>query len=396
MQTPELEHWYPSQVLVTGWEIIFLWVARMVMLGLRFMGEVPFRDVFIAPLVFDAHGRKMSKSLGNAIDPLDLVDKYGADAFRMGMMRQMRIEGQEVRFQETRCEEARNFNNKIWNAMRYALERLPEGLPPAMTLPPADQLTTADKWILTRLHDTTADITAALDAYDFGNVAETIWRFVWYEVCDWYLEATKDPFSKNTRAAVLSFVLNHAMRLLHPIEPFITEEVWLTLPHDGQTIVTASWPDLAEIPVDRDAAQTFEALQRAAERLRNLKADIGMAPREVLLIQVSAALPDELASLLATHAGGNIERTDAVYTTHAEALAAAHGVAPKGVLAERYKKEAAHLRAEVERGQSKLANERFVANAKPEVVAKEREKLEGYRAQLARVQAALKEMGESG
>ncbi len=390
--TPELEHWYPSQVLVTGWEIIFLWVARMVMLGLRFMGEVPFRDVFIAPLLFDAQGRKMSKSLGNAIDPLDLVEKYGADAFRMGMMRQMRIEGQEVRFQETRCEEARNFNNKIWNATRYALG-LPEALPPAMKLPPADRLTLADKWILTRLHDTTADVTAGLNAYDFGSVAETIWRFVWYELCDWYLEATKDEFSKKTRGAVFSFVLNHAMRLLHPIEPFITEEVWLRLPHDGQTIMTASWPDLAEIPVDRDATEVFETLRRTVERLRNLRHDIGLQPRDVLTLEVPAALPEALASLLGRYAGGNVERIETAASTVPDALAAVQGVAPKGVLLERYKKEAARLRSEVERGQAKLANERFVANAKPDVVAKEREKLEGYRSELARVEAALEEMG---
>ncbi len=179
-RTRELECWYPSQVLVTGWEIIFLWVARMVMLGLRFMNAVPFKDVFVAPLVFDAQGRKMSKSLGNAIDPLDLVEKYGADAFRMGMARQMRIEGQEVRFHASRCEEARNFNNKIWNAaIGYALS-LPEGLPSAMTLPPRERLTIADRWILTRLRDTVDAVSAALDGYDLGTAAETLWRFIWY------------------------------------------------------------------------------------------------------------------------------------------------------------------------------------------------------------------------
>lgn len=392
-KTPELEHWYPSQVLITGYEIIFLWVARMVMLGLKFMGEVPFREVCITPLVFDAQGRKMSKSLGNAIDPMDLVEKYGADAFRMGMMRQIRLESQEVRFQESRCEEARNFNNKIWNATRYALS-LPEGLPRAMTLPRAADLTIADKWILTRLHDTAQAVSAALDAYDFGVAAETLWRFVWYELCDWYLEATKDEHSRATRAAVLSFVLNHAMRLLHPIEPFITEEVWLSLPHDGQTIVTASWPDLAEIPVDRSAADDFEALQRAVERLRNLRAEIGMQPRDVLTLEVPAGVPEAVASLLATYTAGKVEPAQtAAGQSLGEALGAVAGIAPKGVLAERYKKEAARLRAEVERGRGKLANERFVANAKPDVVAKEREKLEGYRAELARVEAALEEMG---
>jgi valyl-tRNA synthetase len=216
---------------------------------------------------------------------------------------------------------------------------------------------------------------------------------VWYELCDWYLEATKDEYSKKTRAAVLSFALNNAMRLLHPIEPFITEEVWLTLPHDGQTIMTATWPDPAEIPVDRDAAEVFEALQRTVERLRNLRAEIGLQPRDVLTLEVPDAVPEPLASLLATYAGGNAQAVEVPAQTVLDALAEVRGLAPKGVLAERYKKEAARLRSEVERGAGKLANERFVANAKPEVVAKEREKLEGYRAELARVEAALEEMG---
>jgi len=183
-RTPELEYWYPSQVLVTGGDIIFLWVVRMVMLGMHFMGELPFPQVFVAPLVFDARGRKMSKSLANVIDPLDLVEKYGADAFRMGMMRQLRPEAQEVRFHESRCEESRNFNNKIWNATRYILS-LPEGLPPATSLPPEGARTLADRWILTRLHDTITEVSASLDGFDFGGAADAIWRFVWYEFCDW-------------------------------------------------------------------------------------------------------------------------------------------------------------------------------------------------------------------
>jgi valyl-tRNA synthetase len=403
-RTAELAHWYPSQVLITGGDIIFLWVARMVMLGLRFMQSVPFPDVCVTPTVYDAQGRKMSKSLGNAIDPMNLAERYGADAFRMGMMRQMRIESQEVRFHESRCEEARNFNNKIWNAARYALA-LPEGLPAAMTLPRGPDLTIADKWVLTRLHDTVQAVTNAFDSYDFGVAAETVYRFIWYEVCDWYVEATKDPYAATTRAAVLSFVLNNAMRLLHPIEPFITEEVWLTIPHDGPTIMTANWPDPAEIPINREEAQLFEALQRTVERLRNLRAEIGLQPRDVLALDVPAGLPDALASLVATYAGGSFTlqsaggenegpRTDG--RSVADLLSAIRGIAPKGVLAQRYKKEAARLRSEVERGRAKLADERFVANAKPHVVAKEREKLKGYCAELARVEAAIEEMGVTG
>ncbi|HEY8313027.1 MAG TPA: valine--tRNA ligase [Candidatus Baltobacteraceae bacterium] len=392
-RTPELEHWYPSQVLVTGWEIIFLWVARMTMLGLKFLGKVPFPDVFIAPLVFDAQGRKMSKSLGNAIDPLELVDKYGADAFRMGMMRQMRLEGQEVRFHESRCEESRNFNNKIWNATRYTLS-LPEGLPGARTLPAARDLTLADKWILTRLRDTVAATGRGLDGYDFGGVAETIWKFVWYEFCDWYLEATKDEDAKGSRAAVLSFVLNNAMRLLHPIEPFITEEVWLALPHDGQSIMTAAWPDIEEIPVDLEAAERFEALRRSVERIRNLRVDLGLPPKQSLTLDVPSNVPDDVASLLARFVTGVIARVPSDGTALSEALSAVRAHAPQDVLAERYRKDVARLLAEVERGEKKLANANFVANAKPDVVAKEREKLETYRSDLARAGAALRDMGE--
>jgi valyl-tRNA synthetase len=391
-KTPELARWYPSQVLVTGGDIIFLWVARMVMLGLRFMGDVPFREVLVTPTVYDAQGRKMSKSLGNAIDPMVLIDEYGADAFRMGIMRQLRLESQEMRFQQSRCDEARKFNNKIWNALRYALGKL-EAMPPAMHLPAAPYLTIADKWVLTRLHDTVGDVSAALDAYDVGTAAERLWRFIWYEVCDWYLEATKDATLFDSRAAVFSFVMNNAMRLLHPIEPFISEEVWLTLPHDGETIMTSTWPDAAEIPVDRDAAALYETLQRTVERLRNLRAEIGLPPQEPLTIRAPAALPDEIVSLLATHAGGVVERVEDGAPDALSALAGVEGLASKGLLAERYKKEAARLRGEVERGERKLADERFVSNAKPAVVEKEREKLEGYRAELARVETALEEMG---
>ena len=394
-KTPELQHWYPAQVLITGGEIIFLWVARMVMLGLHFMNAVPFRDVFITPLVYDAIGRKMSKSLGNAIDPMDLVASYGADAFRMGIMRQMRLESQELRFQESRCEEARNFNNKIWQVMRGYLFGLPEGLPSALTLPAHDRLTIADKWILARLHDAVNAVTAAFDGYDMGTAAETVWHFIWYELCDWYVEATKHEHAKTTRAAVLSFVMNNAMRLLHPIEPFITEEVWLTIPHDGNTIVTASWPDPLEIPVDREAESAFEAVRATVERLRNLRSELGLAPRDRLTLRVPEGVPGEIAALVAGLAGADVgagtspaaRRENGIALR--DAVAAIEGEAPAEILESRYTKEAERLRSEVARSEAKLANEKFTANAKPDVVAKEREKLEGYRAALARVEAAL-------
>ncbi len=391
--TQELRCWYPSQVLVTGGDIIFLWVARMVMLGLHFMNDVPFREVLITPTVFDAQGRKMSKSLGNVIDPMDLAQNYGADAFRLSILRQMRLESQEIRYHESRCEEARNFNNKIWNATRYMLA-LPEGLPPAMTLPAESALTLADRWILTRLRETIVRMGALFDAYDFGNATETIWRFLWYEFCDWYVEATKAEENRATRSAVLSFVWNGAMRLLHPLAPFISEEIWLALPHDGESIVTANWPDPLEVPESAAAARDFESIVAAVERLRNQRAEIGLHPRERAVCEVPANLRDDAAALLTLYAGADLDRTGDATETLEEALGAVRLRASAALLEERYRKALAHLQSEIDRGERKLANEAFVAKAAPDVVAKEREKLEGYRAELARTEAALRALKE--
>ncbi|HXO17035.1 MAG TPA: class I tRNA ligase family protein, partial [Candidatus Dormibacteraeota bacterium] len=391
--TVELRCWYPSQVMITAGEIIFLWVARMVMLGLHFMHEVPFRDVVITPLVFDAAGRKMSKSLGNVIDPMVLVEKYGADAFRLSVLRQMRLESQEMRYQESRCEEARNFNNKIWNATRYILA-LPEGLPQPMTLPGAAALTLADRWILARLRETIEQMTAFFNAFDFGNASETIWKFLWHEFCDWYVEATKADANRPTRAAVLSYVWNSAMRLLHPIAPFISEEVWLALPHDGETILTANWPDPLEIPAFDGAVRDFQLVQRAVERVRNVRAEMGLHPRERVVLDVPANVPAELAALVALFAGAAAERCGEAGEGPEDAAAAIGVRAPRDLLAGRYAKEAQHLRSEIDRGEKKLGNEAFVAKAAASVVAKEREKLEAYRTELARVEAALAELKE--
>jgi valyl-tRNA synthetase len=397
-ETAELDHWYPSQVMVTGGDIIFLWVARMVMFGLKYTGEVPFPDVLVTPTIYDAQGRKMSKSLGNAIDPMDLVERYGADAFRMGMLRQLRIEAQEVRFQETRCEEARNFNNKIWNATRYLLA-LPEPAPRALTLPPVAAMTLADRWILTRLNDAIVDVSASLDAYDFGAAAEKVWSFVWYELCDWYVEATKTEAAVPTRAAVLSFVLNNAMRLLHPIAPFVSEEVWLTIPHDGATVMTAAWPDPEEVPIDREAAARFDAVRERVEALRNERAENQIDPRATADASASSALdafPRE-RDLLAAFARLRIAAGEgAAGGSLDEALRSVRVAVSAAARRDRLRKEAGRLASEVERGEKKLANEQFVGKAAPDVVAKERAKLEDYRNELAGVRAELAALEENG
>ena len=393
-RTPEFAHWYPNSTLVTGREIIFLWVARMVMLGLHFAGDVPFRDVFIAPLVFDDKGRKMSKSLGNVIDPMDLVATYGADATRTGIVLQMRLESQELRFDERFVVKARGFNTKMWNALLYVRERLPEGLPSASRLPPLDAQSLADKWILARLRATIERVTAAYQSYEFGLAADALLDFVWYEYCDWYIEASK--VATPTRAAVLSYVLNAAMRLLHPIAPFVTEEIWQALPHDGKTIVTASWPDPEEIATDAAAAARYETLKSVVAKVRDLRAELGLAPREKLTLDVPPSLDADARALLAVHAHAEVVDDASLASAAGDPLAAATARAPRAVLLERARKDVARLDGEVERLERKLANEQFVGKASPEVVAKERAKLADYRAERSRAADAAAALAAAG
>ena len=381
--------------MITGGEIIFLWVARMVMLGLHVMGEIPFRDVVITPLVFDAAGRKMSKSLGNVIDPMVLVEKYGADAFRFSILRQMRLESQEIRYQESRCEEARNFNNKIWNATRYMLA-LPEGLPPAMTLPGRSGA-----------HDR-----RPLDSHALSRDDRSAWASFWASTISAmrrkrcgasFGTSFATGTSKRRRPSatarpgrpVLSYVWNGAMRLLHPIAPFISEEVWLALPHDGETIVTANWPDPLEVPAFRDrcarvcvAAAVGRARSQPARRLRSASAGSTRPGRSRKRLRGDGrplgSPHDRIGRAPRSRRGMTAKRR----------LRRLRARAPRELLAERYRKEAAHLRSEIDRGEKKLGNEAFVAKASPDVVAKEREKLAAYRGELARVEAALDELKE--
>lgn len=390
-KTAELEHWYPNATLVTGREIIFLWVARMVMLGLHFVGKVPFKDVFIAPLVFDDKGRKMSKSIGNVIDPMDLVAKYGADATRLGVVLQMRLESQELRFDERFVAKARDFNNKMWNALRY-MRSLPEGLPQASRLPTQSELSLADAWMLAGLRATIVRVTAALDAYEFGVAADTLLDFIWYQFCDWYIEATKVP--SPTRARVLSYGFNVLMRLLHPIAPFVTEEIWQALPHDGKTIVTAMWPDPDEIAIDPAAPARYETLRAVVGKVRDLRSELALQPREKLTIDVPPELDADARALLAMHANATLVDAPALAGTASEPLLAAVPRAPAGLMRERYRKDVARLDVELERLEKKLANEMFTSKASPDVVAKEREKAVAFAADRARALAQLAALGD--
>lgn len=387
-KTPEFECWYPNTVMITAREIIFLWVARMVMLGMKFAGDIPFETVFIAPLVFDEHGRKMSKSLGNVVDPLDLVEAYGADATRFGIVQQMRLESQELRFDERVCKKAREFNNKLWNAARYVTS-LPEGLPAAVELPPAQELTVADRWILARLASTIDDVTAAFERFEFGVAADRLMSFAWYEYCDWYLEATKADVQRTTRARVLSYVLNAFVRLMHPIAPFVTEEIWQALPHDGFSIVRAPWPTSREIPVDTAAVASFEALMRSVEEVRALRAELKIAPSRKITLDVPSDLDELLVQVLKTLANADIRIAD-----REGGWGAVTVEAPSELLRERYERECNKLRDEVLRSERKLSAPNFAQKAPAEVVARERAKLEQYRRELAQVEEALAQLAK--
>jgi valyl-tRNA synthetase len=390
--TPELDAWYPNTVMITGREIIFLWVSRMVMMGLHVMGEIPFATVFITPLVFDLQGRKMSKSIGNAIDPMDLIEKYGADGFRFGILRQMRLESQELRFDEEKCDEARRFNNKLWNALRF-IASLDEGLPDQLSLPAPDSLTLADWWILTKLRATVEAVTHAYDNFEMGVAADALIQFGWYTFCDWYLESAKAQAQRKTRMHVLTYVLETFVRLMHPIAPFVTEEIGSVLRPDGPSIVVSAWPDASEIPHNAVAEADYDRFMTTVERLRNARAELGIAPKAKVVV-TGPQIDDAIAEQLRLLAGVEFQAdTAAPGETFAQRLDALRMQADPAMLRERYERELAKLDIEVDRLEKKLANEKFVANAKPDVVAAERAKLDDYRRQRDGSRSALSALG---
>lgn len=278
--TKELEQWYPTSVLVTGYDIIFFWVARMITMGEEFMHKEPFKHVFIHGLVRDDQGRKMSKSLGNGIDPLEVVGKYGADTLRF-MLITGNTPGNDMRFYWNRIESTRNFANKIWNASRFALMNL-EGYDKNAEEAP---LTLADKWILSRLQHTVADVTSYLEKFELGEAGRLIYEFIWGEVCDWYIELAKPRLYNKENAAerataqhVLCTVLETAMRLLHPYMPFITEEIWQHLPHEGKSIMVAPWPQADADLENAEAEREMTAMMDVIKAIRNMRAEVNAAP----------------------------------------------------------------------------------------------------------------------
>ena len=413
--TKDLRHFYPTATLVTGYDIIFFWVARMVMMGLRFGGDVPFRDVFIHGLVRDSEGRKMSKSLGNGIDPVEVIEKYGADTLRF-MLITGNTPGNDMRFYWERVEAARNFANKIWNASRYMLMNL-EGADDTF-VPEESDYTLADRWILTRSAETARAVTANLENYELGEAGRAIYEFLWSEFCDWYIELTKARLydkenvrAKNTALYVLHTVLERTMRLLHPFMPFLTEEIWQKLPHEGRSIMRAPWPEVDEKEIDAEAEAAMTAIMEVIKVTRNLRAELGTPPgkKSALLLRVrDAALADVFAAhtdyfhALASASEVIFLAEDAPDPENVVtgALAGAAVYLPLAGLIDveketaRLTKERDNLEKEIARLSGKLANAGFTSKAPAAVVAAEREKLAGYEKKIGLIRSRLADLAK--
>ncbi|MDI3281629.1 MAG: valine--tRNA ligase, partial [Bacillota bacterium] len=416
-QTPELRYFYPTSVLVTGFDIIFFWVARMIFMGLEFMGEVPFREVCIHGLVRDALGRKMSKSLGNGVDPLEVIEEFGADALRFSLVTGV-APGYDMRFYREKVESSRNFANKVWNASRFVLLHLrdfqAEGEPAPGELR-ALPLTLADRWILSRYAAAVAEVTRQLEKYDLGEGARVIYDFLWSEVCDWYIEAVKPRLygkeAPETRAAaqtVLWYVLEHTLRLLHPFMPFLTEEIWQYLPHQGRTIMKAPWPQAPAELEDREAEEEFAALQEVIRALRTLRTEANVPPaREVAVVLrgegPGRSLVERNEALVRTLAGvGSLSYLPREAARPEKALVAVAagielylplvGLVDVGKELTRLEKELEEMEEEIARLKAKLSNHGFLQKAPAEVVEKERARYQELTEKYGKVRARREEL----
>ncbi len=401
-ETKELKHFYPTSVLVTGYDIIFFWVARMVMMGIEFGKDIPFRKVFIHGLVRDSQGRKMSKSLGNGIDPVEIIDEYGADTLRF-MLITGNTPGNDMRFFSERVESARNFANKIWNASRYMLMNL-EGFRHGF-VPNDEDYTLADRWILSRYAKTERGVTENLDKFELGEAGRMIYEFIWSEFCDWYIELTKARLydkeqerPRQTALYVLNYVLERTLRLLHPFMPFLTEEIWQKLPKnpdDKESIMISPWPKDNGSAIDENAEKSMTAIMETIKTVRNLRAEVGVVPgkrSEVILQFADKSLGEIFASnegyLTALAAAEPVtflpegaekpENAMAGMTSGVEIYLPLKGLIDVEKETARLTKERDKLAKEIARLSGKLQNEGFLKKAPEHVVAAEKAKLADY------------------
>ncbi|MCU7356758.1 valine--tRNA ligase [Enterococcus dispar] len=393
----DYKRYFPTNTLVTGYDIIFFWVSRMIFQSLEFTGERPFNNVLIHGLIRDEQGRKMSKSLGNGIDPMDVIDKYGADALRW-FLSNGSAPGQDVRFSYEKMDAAWNFINKIWNASRFVLMNV-EGMT-ARDIQLEGEKTVADRWILTRLNETVEKVTDLFDRFEFGEAGRQLYNFIWDDFCDWYIEMSKevlygeDEGSKQMNKSILVYTLDQILRLLHPIMPFVTEEIWSKLPHEGQSLVTAAYPVVHEEFNDAAAVKGMEFLIELIRAVRNIRSEVNtpLSKPITLLIHTTDKEIDEFLVANKNYIerfcnpeelviSGEIEAPELAMSavlTGAKIYLPLAGLINIDEELQRLEKELAKWNSEVKRVQGKLANERFVANAPEAVVAEEREKEADY------------------
>lgn len=407
-----LKQFYPTSVLVTGYDIIFFWVARMLIMGMEFMKEIPFEKVFIHGLVRDSQGRKMSKSLGNGIDPLEVIEKYGADTLRF-MLITGNTPGNDMRFYWERVEGTRNFANKIWNASRFALMNM-EGYDKDAELAP---YTLADKWILSRLQDTVKDVTGLLERFELGEAGRAIYDFIWSEVCDWYIEIAKPRLYNKEAAAerataqhVLATVLVSAMKLLHPYMPFITEEIYQCLPHEAESIMISKWPVADESLVDPEAERGMNAIMDSIKAIRNMRAEVNANPGKKIpaIMLVSEDLREVVAHNdsyikllggidnleLRPLNGKKPENAMAAVVTGIEVYLPLAGLIDVEKETQRLSKELAAMEKDLQRAGGKLNNAGFLAKAPEDVIAKERAKYEELSGKIEAVKKRMAYLAE--
>ncbi|MBR5570143.1 MAG: valine--tRNA ligase [Oscillospiraceae bacterium] len=408
----DLKKFYPTDVLVTGYDIIFFWVARMIFSGCEHTGKTPFHTVLIHGLVRDNQGRKMSKSLGNGIDPLEMIEKYGCDALRMNMVTG-NSPGNDMRFYVERCEAMRNFANKLWNASRYVMMNLGENATNA--LPAAEKLEIADKWVLSKLNTLISEVTENLEKYELGVAVQKVYDFIWDTYCDWYIELTKarlyseDADRKQTAISVLVYVLDQVLRLLHPFMPFITEQIWQSIPHEGEALIIAQWPKYTEELAFKAEEEQMEAVMNAIRAIRNRRTEMNVPPSKKAALFVLTSKPQVF-----TEGEGFIQRlayADAVTILDKEpedlngmvtcTTADAKLYIPMGQLVDvakeldRISKELDKARKNLAALEGKLSNENFVARAPEAVVAAERQKAQKAKdliAQLEQSEQAMKQL----
>jgi len=408
-ETPDLQRFYPTTMMETGYDILFFWVARMVMMGLSFTDDVPFRIIYLHGLVRDEHGKKMSKSYGNVIDPIEVMDEYGTDALRFTLLTGS-TPGNDLNLSLDRIASNRNFANKIWNTARFLVSNL-EGENPVGT-PPDKNLSLPDRWILSRLHHLIATVDRLFETHLYGEAGRQIYDFLWGEYADWYIEISKsvlyggDEAAKTRERHILTYVLDQSLRMLHPYVPYVTEEIWQHIPHEGEALIIARWPDLDETRYDDEAEDQMGLIMELIRAIRNIRGEYKVDPGHRVSVQINAgAWADLLESQRDVFIRlANIEeesfviRPDLGEAPGQAASATIGGVTVFMPLAgmvdleaerKRLEKELDQIAGQIERSEQLLSNKDFTGKAPPEIIQREQDKLEDLKSSQAAIQERL-------